>query len=58
LEQNVFYSGCGGTGKTFVLESIVEILKERFYGVHVSNKLFGECDCFVTAPTGIAGEVN
>jgi len=45
--RNVFFTGMGGTGKTFVLQEIVQLLRRR----HGKDKVA------VTAPTGVASIV-
>lgn len=45
--RNVFFTGSGGTGKTFLLQEIVRMLRARF----------GKDKVAVTAPTGVASIV-
>jgi ATP-dependent DNA helicase PIF1 len=45
--RNVFFTGMGGRGKTFVLQEIVQLLRRR----HGKDKVA------VTAPTGVASIV-
>jgi nucleoside-triphosphatase THEP1 len=48
VDQNVFFTGSGGTGKTLVLQHVLKFLSEKYQAAG---------DVIITAPTGIAGEV-
>jgi DNA replication protein DnaC len=63
LKQNVFFTGPGGTGKSFLLQYMVHILTRRYSSECIppsgSNQK-DRCECYVcnvaiTASTGIAG---
>lgn len=63
LKQNVFFTGPGGTGKSFLLQYIVHILTRRYPGECIPPSVSNQkdrCGCYVcnvaiTASTGIAG---
>ncbi|CAM6122355.1 unnamed protein product [Calypogeia fissa] len=63
--KNVFFTGAGGTGKSFLLKYIISALKKKFTLVHKAPRpgpipgSIAYCECFacsvaVTASTGIA----
>eukprot|EP00899_Mesostigma_viride_P014768 jgi/Mesvir1/23292/Mv25952-RA.3 len=57
--ESVFFTGCAGTGKSYLLRSIIEMLKKKYNKPRCWRNPEPRCFCFhckvgVTAATGIA----